>query len=77
VTGRLAALFDALVGVAAGVAPAAGDAVAVALLVGTEGCAVLVGALVVHADAARSSDASTSACDPLGIIFILNSILLN
>jgi hypothetical protein len=78
VTGRLAALFDALVAVAAGVALAAGDAVVAALLPGAEGCAVFVGALVVHADAARrSSDASTSACDRLGIIFILKSTLLN
>ena len=49
VTGRLAALFDALVVAAAGVALAAGEEVAVALLVGAEGCAVFVGPVVVHA----------------------------
>jgi len=71
VTGRLAALLDAFAVVAAGVALAAGEELAVAPLPGAEGCAVFVGPLVVHADAASSRDASTSACDHVGIIFIL------
>jgi hypothetical protein len=71
VTGRLAALFDALVLAAAGVALAAGDGVAVATF-GVEGCAVFVGAPVVQADAARRSDARISAGVECEIIFILN-----
>jgi hypothetical protein len=65
-------LFDALVLVAAaGVALAAGVGVVFATF-GVEGCAVFVGAPVVQADAARRSDARTSAGVECEIIFILN-----
>jgi hypothetical protein len=78
VTGRPAALAALLAVEAAGVAFAAGDEFAFAAAFdGAEGCAVLVGALVVQADAARrSSDASTSACDAFEYVFILNQKLL-
>jgi hypothetical protein len=78
VTGRPAA-FAALPAVeVAGVAFAAGDEFAFAVeFAGAEGCAVLFGALVVHAVAARrKSDASTSACDAFKYVFILNQTLL-
>jgi hypothetical protein len=76
VTGRLAALFDAPAPVAAGVAVAEGEGVAFALFVGADGCVVFVGAPVVQALAAKSSDARTSAGVAFRIVFILKSTLL-